>query len=318
MFTDQSGDSIASLGEAELIRRIGLWLGSVSPSPPKGMGDDCAVLTSENKGKQLLTTDSLTYQQHFDDGMRPEDAGAKLIKRNLSDIAAMGGVPGPALLNLLSGPNLSIDWLEAFIKGVRQTCAQYEVSLVGGDVSALQADQFSAILMQTGKAEHPLLRSGAKLGDSIYVTGTLGGSILGKHYHFKPRLEEGRWLADSDVCTAMMDLTDGLAKDLAGIVPENCAAWINIESIPLSDDIKQLKGDPLEHAFCDGEDYELLFTLKKSASADFEKKWYDSFPETVLTKIGVLREKNGNASYINDADGTPLPWRKGFEHLTSI
>ena len=318
IFEQQPDSTIASLGELGLIQRIGLWLGGVSPKSPEGMGDDCAVQIYEGSGKQLLTTDSLTYGQHFDDSIQAEGAGAKLIKRNLSDIAAMGGTPGPALLNLLCGPDLSIDWLEGFIQGVRQTCEQHDVKIVGGDVSALQEGEFSAVLTQTGHAKKPILRNGGNEGDSIYVTGTLGGSILKKHYDFEPRLNEGRWLAESGACNAMMDLTDGLAKDLPELVPENCSAWIDLPSIPLSEDSKRIEGDPLAHAFCDGEDYELLFTVMESAeNKNFKQLWQSQFPETPLTKIGAIGPHADDAVLIDAQTKKALPWTKGFEHLSS-
>lgn len=317
IFEQQKDSSIASLGEAKLIQSIEHWLGSASPVAPEGMGDDCAVQDCEANKKQLLTTDSLTYGQHFDDSIQAEDAGSKLIKRNLSDIAAMGGTPDRALLNLLCAPDLSIDWLDAFIRGVRQTCEQHEVKIVGGDISALQAGQFSAVLTQTGHAVEPILRSGASEGDSIYVTGTLGGSILKKHYAFEPRLSEGSWLADYGACSAMMDLTDGLAKDLTELIPNSCSAWIDLTAIPLSNDAKQLSGDPMQHAFCDGEDYELLFTAKQSVNQkEFEHSWQKQFPEVKLTKIGTIGAQADDAACIDASTQKALPWQEGFEHLS--
>lgn len=317
IFEHHNDSSIASLGEAKLIQRIAHWLGSASPEAPEGMGDDCAVHNSESNRKQLLTTDSLTYGQHFDDSIRAEDAGSKLIKRNLSDIAAMGGTPDRALLNLLCGPNLSVDWLEAFIGGIRKTCEQYAVKIVGGDISALQPGQFSAVLMQTGHLTEPVLRSGSSKGDSIYVTGTLGGSILKKHYAFEPRLAEGRWLAGNGACSAMMDITDGLAKDLPQLIPDNYSAWIHLTAIPLSNDAQQLSGDPMQHAFCDGEDYELLFTTKQNVDhKEFERSWQIQFPEVKLSKIGTIGPQADDAACIDASTQKALPWQEGFEHLS--
>ncbi len=316
-FEQQKSCTISSLGEVELIQRLGNWLGKVSPQAPEGMGDDCAVLICEANKKQLLTTDSLTYGQHFDESVQALDAGAKLIKRNLSDIAAMGGTPDRALLNLLCGPKLSIAWLEAFVEGIRQTCEQYEVKLVGGDISALQGDQFSAVLTQTGYTTNPILRSGTSEGDTIYVTGTLGGSMLKKHYTFEPRLAEGRWLAESGACSAMMDLTDGLAKDLPTFVPNKCSAWLDLPAIPVSVDAKQLGGDPIQHAFCDGEDYELLFTVKQNQNLEeFEQSWQKKFPDVELAKIGRIGTEMDNAACIDASNQKALPWQKGFEHLS--
>ena len=119
MFTENKSISISSLGETKLIAQIRRWLGDVTPPSPEGMGDDCAVV-SVPQGKQILTSDSLSYGQHFDHNIDPKDAGAKLIKRNLSDIAAMGGNPSHALLTLLCGGDLHLEWLFEFIKLVRE------------------------------------------------------------------------------------------------------------------------------------------------------------------------------------------------------
>ncbi len=312
--------SIAALGEVRLIRQIATWLGPVSPPSPEGIGDDCAVLEPPPAGKQILTTDSVSYGQHFDDSVSPEDAGAKLIKRNLSDIAAMGGTPGPAVLALLCGPDIAVAWLERFFTGIRQACQQYGVPLVGGDVSSLAAGNFSAVLTLTGHTPTPRLRHTARPGNHIYVTGTLGGSILQKHYAFEPRLAEGRWIAAQPMCTAMMDLTDGLGKDLKTLLPPACSAAIETSRIPVSADaltLAQTSGrSPLEHAFTDGEDYELLFTLDtESDCAAFETSWANQFPEVRLSRIGSFIPSIGEAPFVDATTNAALPWTHGFEHL---
>lgn len=314
--------TIATLGETKLLALMRQWLGRVAPKSPEGMGDDCAVVETPQGLKQILTTDSVTYGQHIDARVSARNAGAKLIKRNLSDIAAMGGRPGHALLTLLCGADLSIDWLKAFIEGARDTCARYDLPLVGGDISALADGQFSSVLSLTGYLEHSaLLRSGAQAGDALYVTGTLGGSILHKHYSFEPRLAEGQWLAQSNVCSALMDLTDGLAKDLRELIPAGCAAYLELDQIPLSEEAHQSAAKSghavLEHAFCDGEDYELLFTAKGDTDlAEFESHWKQSLPNTLLTRIGQLDTSAGDAPYRDATTKEALPWVKGFEHLT--
>ncbi|MGZ0657200.1 thiamine-phosphate kinase [Coraliomargarita sp. W4R72] len=322
MFTDHPEETIHALGEVKLIAAIGEWLGDVSPKSPAGMGDDCAVIDTSQIDRQLLTTDSVSFGRHFDTTVSAQSAGAKLIKRNLSDIAAMGGHPGPALLNLLCAPNLRLDWLREFIQGIRQTCETYQVPIVGGDIGTLPEGQFTAALSQTGQMQGtPLLRSGAKVGDMIYVTGTLGGSIYHKHYSFEPRLTEGQWLAQSGVCSSMMDITDGIAKDLNSLIPEGCAAYINLAALPLSPDAhrraKETGRPVMEHVFCDGEDYELLVTVKsETPPSDFEASWKQRFPETALTQIGRLEPRAGEALYLNATTKEALPWVKGFEHLT--
>lgn len=321
MFTGNADESIRGLGEVALIAQIRHWLGAVSPSSPQGMGDDCAVVDRLKGLKQILTTDSLSYGQHFDGSISAHEAGAKLIKRNLSDIAAMGGRPGEALLNLLCGSDLRTDWLAAFFEGIYHACQEYELPIVGGDISTLPNGQFTAVLSLTGYSEKPpLLRKGAQVGDALYVTGTLGGSILKKHYDFAPRLAEGQWLAQSQGCSALMDVTDGLAKDLVELIPDECAAYLELGKIPLSDAAHQCAKasgrSAMEHAFCDGEDYELLLAVKKDTQlVAFERQWRQKFPSTPLSQIGELRKSESKAPYIDSKTQEALPWIKGFEHL---
>jgi len=323
MFSKNHDDCIASIGETKLIERIRGWLGEVSPPTPGGMGDDCAVLEPIREGLQLLTTDSVTFGQHFDASVRPEDAGAKLIKRNLSDIAAMGGEPEAALLTLICGPDLRLDWLESFVRGIRQCCADYGVFIVGGDVSQLAESHFVATLTLTGTCQNrPILRSTARIGDSIYVTGRLGGSILGKHYRFNPRIHEGKWLASRLEVSAMMDLTDGLGKDLAALLPEASSALIELSELPCSKEAETCasmdRRPTVAHAFCDGEDYELLFTVKaETDESAFLQGWHSRFPHLELTRIGSIIDARSASPYLDAATGKPLSWDHGFEHFTS-
>ncbi|MGK0464397.1 MAG: thiamine-monophosphate kinase [Lentimonas sp.] len=313
-------DSIAYLGETQLIQQIKSWLGTVNPPAPNGIGDDCAVLNPIQKGQHLITTDSISYGHHFDDDIAARDVGAKLIKRNLSDIAAMGGIPGSAVLALLCSPNVSIKWLENFFFGIQDTCKHFSVSLVGGDISTLKETSFSAVLTLNGHALVPKLRTSSQVGDYIYVTGTLGGSILGKHFQFEPRLAEGQWLAKQPQCHAMMDLSDGLGKDLQALLPADTSAHLLLDQIPISSaasELAQTSGlEKLEHAFCDGEDYELLFTVSDDTDKpEFEKNWKQHFPDTQLTCIGNIKPGSAEEPYLDSRTKTVLPWTYGFEHL---
>ena len=318
-----ASDRLSTLGEVALIEQIAVWLGPVNPPAPAGIGDDCAVLEPLVGTQQIITTDSISYGQHFDDNLSAAEAGAKLIKRNLSDIAAMGGTPGPAVLALLCGADISIQWMEDFFKGVRRECLRYEVKLIGGDVSTLPAGNFSAVLTLTGSAAHPKLRHGAQLGDRIYVTGRLGGSILGQHYSFAPRLREGQWLAAHPSCRAMMDLTDGLAKDLQSMLQAEHSAILELDRIPIADAAHQCAQTSgrsvLEHAFCDGEDYELLFSLDRDENRNsFEADWAKHFPSIPLSCIGRIQAAMENGRLIDAQTNTALPWMHGFEHLRPV
>ena len=322
IFSEQNEETIAALGESQLIEQIREWLGTANPSAPFGIGDDCAVLQNPKQNQILVTTDSLCLNRHFDRNTPPEKAGAKLIKRNLSDIAAMGGQPSSAVLALLAGPNLSTQWLQQFFDGIRESCLQYEVSLVGGDVTQTEQNHFSAVLTLTGQTQKPMLRSSAKLGHALFVTGTLGGSILGKHLEFSPRLEEGQWLAGQPDCTALMDLTDGLPKDLPQLLPDACCASLDLEQIPLSEAVRSLADQtgksPLDHAFSDGEDYELLFAVdEKDKPSDFIQRWQARFPELVIHRIGMIQPKQSEARLIDTSSGEPIPYTQGYEHFAA-
>lgn len=322
-FTKDPSDHISNLGESALIHHIRRWLGPVNPPAPRGIGDDCAVLDWLPEGQAILTTDSISYGQHFDDNISANHAGAKLIKRNLSDIAAMGGVPGPAVLALLSGPDLSIRWLQDFFCGIRHACECYAVPLVGGDISSLTPGNFSAVLTLTGTAFTPRLRSAGQLGDALYVTGSLGGSMLGKHYRFEPRLAEGQWLSTQPHCHAMMDLSDGLGKDLQSLLPGDAAARLNLDQLPVAaaalDRAMQSGLEAIEHVFCDGEDYELLFSMDAATDRQsFEQAWTQQFPETPLSCIGCIQAGSSAGPYLDANTNTALPWTRGFEHWKQL
>ena len=226
-----SEKSIQLIGESALITKIRSWLGPVSPPTPYGIGDDCALI-QPSTGVEVITCDSLSYGVHFDASLDAADAGSKLIKRNLSDLAAMGALPKCAVLALLAGPNLSLDWLESFFSGIRTSCTHYKLALIGGDLSAIAYNQFSAVLTLIGEGQQLCTRSQAADSDFIYVTGSLGGSQIQKHWNFEPRLREGRWLATYSDCSALMDLSDGLGKDLAALLPANCQAAIDLLVFP--------------------------------------------------------------------------------------
>jgi thiamine-monophosphate kinase len=269
-FSAQRDQTIAALGETALLRHIRSWLGSATPPPPFGMGDDVSVLPPETfapaRGRVLITVDGVSWGQHFDAGASPQQAGRKLVNRNLSDIAAMGGVPGPAVCALQAGPDLRLDWLEGFTRGMAEACLGAGVALAGGDLAGADSGSFSSFLTLTGTAERPVPRTGSQPGDWIGVTGPLGGSILGRHLDFAPRLREGQWLAGCTEVVAMMDLSDGLGKDLPTFLTEETCALLDPAKIPLSPACRELAGrtgkNELAHALNDGEDHKLLFTLR--------------------------------------------------------
>lgn len=305
-FTRQFSASVSALGEEQLITAIRRWLGPVSPRAPFGVGDDCAVLPAR-RGRQLITVDPVIYGRHFDDTVPPRAVGAKLLKRNLSDLAAMGGRPTAAVLALTLDARVSRAWLEQFYRGLAACARQHGVPIVGGDVA--QADGLvaaSLTLLGTAAGPRILTRTGARRGDALYVTGQLGGSRpSGHHYRFTPRLDEGAWLARQPAVRAMMDVSDGLAKDLRALTPRGAVAALDPAALP------RRQGCSLAAALSDGEDYELVFALAAAADhARFAAAWQRAFPRTRLTRIG-----RWVAAHRLPADALDLSQFAGYEHL---
>lgn len=311
-FTANAADSVTALGELRLIAAIRLWLGNATPPSPAGIGDDCAVLPP-SRHPQVVTVDPVVYGEHFDDSIPPRAVAAKLLKRNLSDLAAMGTRPRAAVIALALAPNVSTRWLEHFYHGLAATARTYRTPIVGGDITR-QPSGFTASLTLIGEAAGPraLTRHGAKLGDTIYVTGALGGSILGHHHRFTPRLAEGAWLAARPEVRSLMDLSDGLGKDLHSLTPDNATPSLLASAIPISAAARKLaKRDHIPaftHALSDGEDFELLFTVAARADhAKFEAAWRKKF-RTRLTCIGRFTRTPA-------PDALPLSTFHGYEHL---
>ncbi len=311
-FTAKPAESVRAHGELGLIAAIRRWLGTATPPEPFGIGDDCAVLPA-SRHRQLVTVDPVVYGEHFDDSIPPRAVAAKLLKRNLSDIAAMGGRPRAAVIALALDETVCTRWLEQFYRGLAATARAYDVAIVGGDITR-QKGGLAATLTLLGEARGPrvLTRHGAKTGDWIYVTGTLGGSILGHHHKFTPRLAEGAWLAGRGEVRSLMDVSDGLAKDLPALSPAGATPSVCPPAVPLSAAARTLArrdGRPaLTHALSDGEDFELLFTVAaRTDRAALEKAWRRKF-STRLTCIGRFTRTL-------EAGALPLDQFHGYEHL---
>ena len=319
-FAREASAAISALGETALLGKIRQWLTGVTPPIPEGMGDDAAVLPGTTAPANLFTTDSLIYGRHFDASTPPQAVGAKLLKRSLSDIAAMAGRPHSAVLACLLPKQVSTAWLSACYAGLRDEALRYRVAIVGGDLAETEADlAFSLSLL--GRAERPVGRSGAQVGDRLYLTGELGGSLAGKDLDFEPRLAEGHWLGQQAGVRAMIDVTDGLSKELPLLLPPDCAAGLCRSALPVSAAARACASrsgrSPLDHALSDGEDYELLFTLSPEVDAQrFLHEWQTNF-STPLREIGqVLPRPASNVAQIVDlATGVALLAQPGFEHF---
>jgi thiamine-monophosphate kinase len=314
-FTSSHARSVGAHGERRLITEIRRWLGDASPASPFGIGDDCAVIPPTRR-RQLVTTDPVIYGRHFDDRVPARAVGAKLLKRNLSDIAAMGGRPVAAVISLALAPETSVAWLRGFYLSLANCARLHGVKIVGGDITQGPKGFFGAFLTLHGESTGRLItRTGARAGDHIFVTGRLGGSLLGHHYQFTPRLAEGAWLSGRREVRAMMDVSDGLAKDLASLTPAGLVPALDAAAIPLSPAARRLAKrsgqSPLRHALGDGEDYELLIVIRGRADLGrLQRDWQKRFPAVRLTHLGLfVTQGKLPAGALNLRD------YRGYEHL---
>ncbi|MGF1448192.1 MAG: thiamine-monophosphate kinase [Opitutales bacterium] len=320
-FATDCADTFAQRGEAYLLDSLDRWLGQDARLlEPFARRDDAAVLALDVPPdfKVVKAADSLVFGIHFETTASPEQAAHKLLRRNLSDFAAMGAWPTSALLTLFLAPNVSVRWLEGFFTALGRDARRFDVTIAGGDVSSATEGTFAASLFLSGHAEKPIARGRSQPGETLWVTGELGGSLRGRHLDFEPRLEEGRWLAQRSEVTSMIDLSDGLASDLPKLLGAGRAARIDAARLPMSADAhalsKQSDRSALDHACCDGEDYELAFTLAVDASTEvFSTAWKETLP-TRLSRIGDVVPVGSDGACLLDAGGGPLPVGSGYQH----
>lgn len=316
-FLKTSKGSCGELGEKRLISKITEIMRSygVAEASPRGPGDDCAAISSKAFGKNMLcTSDAVILGVHFSEEDNPRSAGKKLLKRNVSDIAAMGGKPLYALSSAIISKNLSSRWLEEFCEGLCESAKEYGVKFCGGDLARVDGKFFSMHLSLLGACNGRIMtRSGAKEGDVIYVTSRLGGSFeTGKHLHFIPRLKEAEFLSNTSGVCACMDISDGVASDLKHLIPHGCRAVL--DRVPQT--VINGKEVGLRKALCDGEDYELLFAY--SGSSDKLEKSYKRKFGCELYKIGrfekAAKKSDAGKIFIQTNSGIKEFLGSGFEH----
>jgi thiamine-monophosphate kinase len=278
-----------------------------------GIGDDAALLRPRAGYETVLTCDWFLEGTHFRRDKHPPDAvGWKCLARALSDVAAMGGVPRCFLLSLAIPESHTGRWLDAFLRGLRRASRKFACTLAGGDTTRRREILISVMAVGEIRSARAVLRSGARAGDILCVSGRLGEAELGlgmlrssktqprssnpflrKHLYPEPRLALGQWLAEKGLATSMMDLSDGLSSDLRRL----CAAsgvGARLESaklpvIQLAAAVRQQAVDPLQLALHGGDDYELLFTVPWNK----EKVLSKTFGGVALTPIGRITENPG-------------------------
>lgn len=326
---------LSQLGEFGFIERIRRAVSSAE-GITLGIGDDCAA-TAMTSGELLLTTTDLLIEDiHFRRSWSDlKLLGRKSVAVNVSDIAAMGGAPRHLCLALGVPAEMTVEDLDAFIAGFLEAAGEYGATLVGGDTCRSPGPFIISVTAEGAVPEGELVcRAGAREGDAIYVSGTLGDSALalrvlsagetpdsflsGRHHDPAARAQLGRALAASGIPSAMIDLSDGLAADLGHILSESGGgARIDEEALPLSDSFRRaLEKDPelIELALSGGEDYELLFTVppgRESALAPLGLSL--SLP---LTRIGTVTA--AAELLVTGRLGRPYrPGKTGFNHFSA-
>ena len=328
--------------EDELLATIRRLLSGEAPGVRVGPGDDAAVV---DMGWQsaVLTADMLVEGVHFDRStISARDLGYKAVVVNVSDVAAMGGSPRYGLISLGLPPDADAAWVVELYGGIRDAAAEYAVSVVGGDT--VRAERVVVAVAVTGEVpkDAAVTRAGARPGDRIVVTGSLGaaaggfqlsrapasemGSALTSAWgrdllaaQFRPvaRVGEGQTLAQRGA-SAMMDISDGLSLDLSRLCRESgVAATIRLADIPVAGGLSELVDlvhiQPMDLALSGGEDYELLATLPPSAVSQAQDQLRERFG-TPLTDIGEIQEGEGLTAVGTDGTYSPLA-PKGWDHF---
>jgi thiamine-monophosphate kinase len=301
------------MNEFELIARLTKSL-PTNETVVAGAGDDCAVLDLGVPEKLILfKTDAVVEGIHFTKETPPEKIGHKALARCLSDIAAMAGTPTAALVTIALPKKFDAEFVARIYDGLNALAAKTGVAVVGGETTTNpERILISIALLGTIPRGRQILRSGAKVGDAIFVTGELGGSLAEKHLEFEPRLEEARWLAEHFHLHALMDLSDGLGGDLRHILNASRAgAEILKSAVPVSRAAKlAARGNSSAKpafvaALTDGEDFELLFTVASKDAVKLLDGWKKKFPKVKLNCIGkivagdgiLIRDKNGSHKF---------------------
>jgi len=330
-------------GEEALVRAIRALTGAAGSvsGVQVGIGDDCAVLTPRPGVSLLATTDLFLEDVHFRRRWaEAADIGWKSLAVNLSDIAAMGGRPRWALVALACPEGTSADEVEAFYEGTLSLARSHDVTIVGGDTSASPAGWLVNVTV-LGEVLVPRLRSTARAGDAVAVTGTLGRSAAGlavlecgiapagveaahlaqvtdAHLRPRPRVPEGEWLGAAGGVTAMMDLSDGLGIDLPRMLRESAVgADVDLDRLPVDDATRAvavaLDADPGAWATGGGEDYELLLTCAPAALARLQR----GLAEACGTQLTAIGEVTADPAMRWSSRGREVTVARGYEHFAA-
>ena len=312
-------------GEFELIKRISKNTRLFSKDVLVGIGDDTAVLKYSKDEYLLFTTDMLVEDDHFSLGyFSAEQIGMKAVEVNVSDIAAMGGIPKHALVSLALPKNIDAGFIDDLYKGLNKTGKRYKINIIGGDLTHSKQIAINIAMIGFVEKKNLCLRSDAKVDDVICVSGNLGGSTAGLNLllkkekgistkpHLEPKARIGFARKISEFVNAMEDVSDGLAQEVRNICDASrVGAVIFKEKIPISkgtlSDAKKMKKDAYDFALYGGEDFELVFTINKNKFEELKKKIKNIH---VVGKI--LNKKEG--VYLLD-EGRKIKLGRGFDHF---
>lgn len=302
---------LSALGETGLIERLAKNF-KAGRNVIKGIGDDCAVIRISKKKFLLATIDMLLEDIDFRlKEARPYQVGWKSLACGLSDIAAMGGIAKYAVISLGLPRKISVGFIDEVYRGIKALAKRFDVEIVGGDTNSSGKLVIDVAVLGFVEPERLTLRSGARHGDIICVTGSLGGSYKSKrHLTFTPRLKEARCLVNNLKVNSMIDISDGLSTDLNHIAKESgVGACIYEELIPVSRDAKGINA-----ALNEGEDFELLFTVPLGQARRFTGK--DLCANDVkITPIGEILDRKAGVRIIDRNGRTRDLKPKGFSHF---
>ena len=317
-------------GEFALIEKLANIIPSQSKDVLVSIGDDAAVFKSPNMVDQylLVTTDILIAGEHFTKNWStPEQIGIKAVECNVSDIAAMGGTPTYMVVSIALPSDTTVEWAEKLYQGLSESCRKHNVVIIGGDTTRGFVETISITLLGSASSKNLCLRSDAKPGDILAVTGPLGASSAGlnllknnlpltpylKNKFLTPKCRLDASSKLSPIVNAMIDISDGLASEINHLCTQsNVGAFINKKDIPLHRDVldtaKKLKVDAVDFALNGGEDYELLFSIPPSK--------LDKLKQTGLKfyQIGKITE-HGESCFLISESNKKIPLHGGYKHF---
>jgi thiamine-monophosphate kinase len=275
----------------------------------RGIGDDCAVLEYTRDKYLLLATDMIVEGTHFSKGTPGYRIGWKAVAVNVSDIAAMGGVPRYALVSGGAPRGRGIGFLKEVTRGIDALCRHYRIGVIGGDTNYSPETVFSVTIIGEVEKRSVTYRDGARKGDLLFVTGALGEGKV-KHLSFLPRVKEARTLVRNFKVNSMIDLSDGLAADVHRIAQKSkTGARIYKSLIPLSKD-----SVPVDKAISSGEDFELLFSVSEREARRVMRRMGER-GDLPVTLIGEIVEKRKGVTLVED-EGREKPLNpRGYKHL---